>query len=285
MLTFVNAKINLGLRVVSRLPNGYHELETIFYPVGLYNGKPECPYPFCDMLELTAAETEMISIDGAKWPTDKDLTFKARELFRSLCERKGIEVAPMAIRLEKHLPVQAGLGGGSADGAFMLKMLNKVQDNPLSEDELAEAALKLGADCPFFLLNKPALGNGIGEQLTPLHERLRGLWCVIVKPAENMSTREAFARITPAKHSESLTSIYESDFDVWRKELMNDFEKPFLDLYPHCGALKEGLYASGALYASLSGSGASFYGIFSDKESAEKALLQAEAPFKALVLL
>lgn len=285
MLSFVNAKINLGLRVVRRLPNGYHELETIFYPVGLYNGTPQCPYPFCDLLEVNTSEKDEFMIEGADWNPADDLAMRARKAFGRACARKGIDPLPTAIRVEKHLPMQAGMGGGSADGAFALKMLNAINGRPFAEEELAVIALQLGADCPFFILNRPALAGGVGEKLTPLPERLKGMWCAIAKPAVNMSTAKAFSLITPSGESGTLRAIYEGDISHWRATLVNDFERPFLELYPDCAEIKERLYAEGAVYASLTGSGAAFFGIFAEREEAERALSRVETPYKALALL
>lgn len=285
MLSFVNAKINLGLRVVRRLPNGYHELETIFYPVGRYNGTTFSPYPFCDLLEISTSEKSEMVIDGADWSRNEDLVMRAGTLFGRCCERKGIEPIVTAIRLEKHLPVQAGMGGGSADGAFALRMLNRINGNPCEENELQDMALQLGADCPFFLLNRPALGGGVGEKLTPLPERLKGMWCVVAKPVESISTREAFSLVEPSGESGILLPVYDGDMALWRDNLVNDFEKSFLKLHPHCARIKECLYASGAIYASLTGSGSAFYGIFTGREVAFSALEQMDTPYKAIALL
>ena len=285
MLAFVNAKLNLGLRVVRRLPSGYHELETIFYPVGLYNGTPQCPYPFCDLLEVNTSEKDEFLIEGADWNPADDLAMRARSVFGHACGRKGVEPLPTAIRVEKHLPMQAGMGGGSADGAFTLKMLNAMNGQPFDDEELSSLALRLGADCPFFILNCPALAGGVGERLTPLPERLNGMWCAIAKPAVNMPTAKAFSLITPTGESGTLRAIYEGDMSLWCRELVNDFECPFLELYPDCVAIKERLYAEGAIYASLTGSGAAFFGIFATREEAEKALKRLDTPYKALALL
>ena len=224
-------------------------------------------------------------IEGADWCPDDDLVMRARKLFDLACGRKGIEPAVTAIRLEKHLPVQAGMGGGSADGAFALRMLNRMNGNPLSDRQLHEMALQLGADCPFFLLNTPALGGGVGEKLTPLPERLKGMWCVIAKPAESISTREAFSLIEPSGESGTLLPLYEGDMALWRDNLVNDFEKSFLKLHPECAHIKKELYASGALYASLTGSGSAFYGIFTDRDVALAALERTDTSYKAIALL
>ncbi len=287
MISFVNAKINLGLRVVERLPSGYHRLETIFYPVGLYNGTPECPYPLCDILEATPSKEFSLEQSGEQATSDPcdNLVYKAWELFSEYCHSHRKQVSPFVMRLEKHLPMQAGMGGGSADASFALRLYNHLNGNLLSDEELKSLALKIGADCPFFLLNKPALAGGIGEELIPLAERLKGMWCAIAKPAENMSTKEAFARITPSGKENELETIYKGEMAEWRTLMENDFEEPFFALYPHCRKIKERFYDSGALYSSLSGSGGAFYALFPDHDSALAALHRQTTPYKALALL
>lgn len=287
MITFVNAKINLGLRVVERLKTGYHRLETIFYPVGLYNGTPECPYPFCDILDGTREAEFQFYQEGepATAEARDNLVYRACELFRAECCRRGINAPSISIRLEKHLPTQAGMGGGSADAAFALKLYNSLSDNPFNDKQLSAMALLLGADCPFFIYNAPALGSGIGEELRPVDAKLRGLWCAIAKPAENISTREAFARITPSGRDNELASIYNGPIESWNTLMENDFEAPFFAMYPHCRRIKESFYNSGALYASLSGSGGAFFAIFREQVAAAEALRLQKTPYKALALL
>lgn len=284
MITFVNAKINLGLEVVRRRPDGYHDLSTIFYPVGLYSGTPPDPGPFCDVLEIIPAQAPDFICTGMEdeVPREKNLVWRAYEAFMAETE---LEDFPVVIRLEKHLPAQAGMGGGSADCAFTLSMLNDLAGKPLPHSRLSGIAARLGADCPFFLINRPALGAGIGERLTPLAPRLAGLWCAVAKPAETMSTRQAFASIIPTGGVADLSDVYSRPLQEWRGAMVNAFEAPFLSLYPHCRAILESLYASGAIYASLSGSGSAFFGIFPDHAAAAAALGRLEVPYKALCLL
>lgn len=292
MLTIVNAKINLGLRVLRKRADGYHDLETVFYPVGLHNGTPACPYPFCDALEITRSDTdstfEVISTETITDDSHKNIVWRAYETFLSACRTKGYAPTAVSITLAKHLPMQAGLGGGSADASFTLKSLNKFTGNPLTDRELHTIATRLGADCPFFLLNKPALAHGIGEHLTPLADRLNGKWAVIAKPNQAISTAQAFANIRPQGCEGELEKIYLSPLEQWKELMHNDFEQSFAALHPECMAIKDALYASGAFYASLSGSGSAFFGLYHDHASAYAALnlIPNElAPYTTLCLL
>lgn len=287
MLSFVNAKINLGLQVVRKLPSGYHQLETIFYPVGLYNGTTICNHPFCDILEIISNDIYNLQVDNwnENLPADENIVSKAYIIFKTLCADRGIHVNPVSIYLHKQLPSQAGMGGGSADASFTLRILNEMHNSPLDESLIFQAALKLGTDCPFFLYNKPALAKGVGEIMTPLEEKLKGYWCAIAKPEVDMPTAKAFSLITPSGKEDILQKIYNQDISTWRNNLTNDFEKAFLQLYPSLITIKDSFYDSGALYSSLTGSGAAFYGIFKDEASAIKSLERQNAPYKAIALL
>ncbi len=290
MIRFVNAKINLGLNVVRRRPDGYHDLETIFYPVGIHNGTPCNPSPFCDILELTQSEslTSQLTVeDGdSSWRMEDNLVWKALEAFAAASH---IDV-PVCIHLLKRLPWQAGLGAGSADAAFALNMLNEFFDSPLSADKLLKLSAGIGSDTPFFMLNVPSHATGRGEILTPVTPLLKGYWCLILKPEATMSTAEAFASITPTLRQVNLLSIYNSGPESWRDNMINDFEAAFQRLHPECSEIPEYLYSEGAVYASLSGSGSAFYGIFSDYDMAYQAYMNTEfkltgLPYRALCLL
>lgn len=292
MLTIVNAKINLGLRVLRKRADGYHDLETVFYPVGLHNGTPACPYPFCDALEITRSATgssfEIISTETITDDSRKNIVWRAYEAFLSSCRTKGYTLPAVHISLAKHLPMQAGLGGGSADASFTLKALNNFTGNPLTDRELHSIATRLGADCPFFLLNKPALAHGIGEKLFTLADRLHGKWAVIAKPQQAISTAQAFAHISPHGNEGELHRIYLSPLEQWKEMMHNDFEQSFATLHPECMAIKDVLYASGAFYASLSGSGSAFFGLYHDHTTAYAALnlIPKElAPYATICLL
>lgn len=288
-ITFVNAKINLGLNIIEKRPDGYHNLQSIFYPIGKYSATPPNPEPFGDVLEVWESERPGLTLEGIKIDGElsSNLIYKAMNLFseryeRLLCRKsKNVEV-----KLLKNIPLQAGLGGGSADASFMLKLLNEMHDNIFSTDDLLEISMQLGADCPFFIFNKPAIATGIGESLAPLPEILSGKWALIVKPNEAMSTPRAFSMITPRRNENNLEEVYMKGLNNWKYVLTNDFEMPFFTLFPHLQSIKDDLYTSGAVYASLSGSGSAFFGIFENKNDAIKAMtIQPDHYFKTVCLL
>ncbi|MCH5214165.1 MAG: 4-(cytidine 5'-diphospho)-2-C-methyl-D-erythritol kinase [Muribaculaceae bacterium] len=276
MIRFVNAKLNLGLNVVTRRPDGYHELETLFYPVGLYNGTPENATPFCDILEVSElpdSDADRFSFSGRTiyCPIENNLCYKALSVFRTALGDNPEANRRFKISLYKAIPDGAGLGGGSADATFVLKELNALCGTPFSNDTLADMALKLGADCPFFIENTPAFAKGVGEKLQPVSLSLAGMWTVIIKPPVYVSTREAFKGITPAPPARSILEIISLPVAEWQAAgLINDFEAGIFALHPHLKELKAVLYDGGALYASMSGSGSSLFGIFSTRESAER---------------
>lgn len=271
MIAFVNAKINIGLHITRRRPDGYHDLETVFYPVGLHNGSPENPEPFCDIIEITPAEIDSISLSGReiKCPPEKNLVWKALMTMR----REHPELPPVNITLEKHIPDGAGLGGGSADASFTLRGLNTLLSIPHEAKSLQKLALTLGADCPVFIDNLPAYGTGVGERLSPLPELLRGYWLAIVKPPVYISTKEAFSGITPRAGRVNLEEAVRRPIEDWREQIHNDFEDSLFPKYPILESIRDSLYAMGALYASMSGSGSSLYGIFPTREAALQASL------------
>ncbi len=295
MIAFVNAKINLGLSITERRQDGYHNLETLFYPVGLYNGTPENPSPFCDILEVTKAQDpdseDKLLFTGREinCEPEKNLVFRALKIFREELSRKDMaECLPaVEIHLDKHLPDGAGLGGGSADASFTLRMLNETAGSPFSKEELVAMALRLGADCPFFIINRPAFASGVGECLELSRLDLSGWWALIIKPEVYVSTREAFSGITPAPASFDLRRLAETPVSEWKKMVRNDFESTIFPLHPQLREIKENLYRTGAVYASMSGSGSSLFGLFPDRMSAEKAyaLLSMENPAIYLIKL
>ncbi len=278
MIEFVNAKINIGLQIVSRREDGYHDLQTVFYPVGRYAGLPDNPVEFCDILEIVpkSGETEFLFY-GRKidCPEGKNLVCRAVRLFEEELKREyagnrdGYKVI-----LDKHLPDGAGMGGGSADAAFTLRMLNALQPEELRfrEDELAAMALRLGADCPFFIYNRPMYGSGIGEKLEDIALDLSGRWLVVVKPKVYVSTREAFAGIIPKAGETDLRQLAEIPIAEWQVLIKNDFEESIFPVHPELKRIKIKLRESGAEYASMSGSGSSIYGIFADEMTATAAV-------------
>ncbi len=266
MIKFVNAKLNLGLNIVRKREDGYHDLETVFYPVGKYNGTPENPEPFCDILEIIPADKTEFRFKGRRvdCPLEKNLVYKAWKVFKE----EYPELGDYTITLEKHLPDGAGLGGGSADASAVLCMLNELSGTPFKNELLAQMALRLGADCPFFIYNTPCYAEGVGEQLKPIDLDLSGWWCVLVKPEVSISTKEAFAGVTPAFPEMRLTEIIKLGVEEWQGKMNNDFEGSLFPHYEVLADIKSSLIRHGASYASMSGSGSTVFGLFKDKDMA-----------------
>ena len=275
MIAFVNAKINLGLQIVRRREDGYHDLRTIFYPVGLYAGQPENPVAFCDILEIVPVTSNsrfsfITTGRAVDCPVEKNLVWRAADLYFKRFAHPDLSVD---IHLEKHLPDGAGMGGGSADAAFTLRLLRELDQAPLPDDEtLARAALELGADCPFFILNRPAYAEGVGECLSPIDINLTGKWIAVAKPDVFVSTREAFAGVSPAMPEFDLRSLPSIPMERWREILVNDFEESIFPIHPNLELIKEEFYRLNAIYASLTGSGSCIYAIFDDEDLAKVAL-------------
>ncbi|MDE5794356.1 MAG: 4-(cytidine 5'-diphospho)-2-C-methyl-D-erythritol kinase [Muribaculaceae bacterium] len=269
MIKFVNAKLNLGLNIVRKREDGYHDLETVFYPVGLYNGLPQNPEPFCDILEIIPAEKTEFRFVGRNvdCPLEKNLVYKAWKVFKEAYP----ELGEYQITLEKHLPDGAGLGGGSADASGVLCMLNELSGEPFSKEELAKIALKLGADCPFFIYNCPCYAEGVGERIKPICLDLSGWWSLLVKPEVSISTKEAFAGVTPCKPDFSLKETIMLSPEDWQGKMVNDFEGSLFPNHSVLKDIKEKMLENGAVYASMSGSGSTVFGLFRIKEEAEKA--------------
>ena len=249
MVVFPNCKINLGLNVVRKRADGYHDIETVFYPVSLK-----------DALEVIRS-TELsfnltgLPVDGKE---ENNLCVKAYHLLK----KDFPDLPPVNIHLHKAIPMGAGVGGGSADGAFMLMLLNKKFQLQLSQKELISYALTLGSDCPFFVINSPCLASGRGENLIPVQLDLSSYKIVLINPAIHVSTKEAFSKLSPAIPAKSVQQIIQQPITTWKEELKNDFEESVFQLHPAIKDVKKQLYDSGALYAAMSGSGSSVYGIF-----------------------
>ena len=256
MIVFPNCKINLGLHILRKRADEYHDLETVFYPVR-----------FTDILELipdrsTNDQPVTYSQSGLEIqgnPLD-NLCVKAYQLLK----KDYPALPPVKMHLHKVIPTGAGLGGGSADAAFSLQLLNDYFKLELSTDQLLHYALSLGSDCPFFILNKPAYATGRGELLKPVSVDLTGYTLVIINPGIHVPTAKAFAGIRPALPEKSLKEIFAQPVSSWAEELVNDFEKPIFYQYPEIAAIKDELYRAGAVYASMSGSGSTVYGLFTD---------------------
>lgn len=279
MIKFVNAKINLGLNIVSRREDGYHDLETVFFPVGIESGMPQQPEAFDDILEISIVSGKQsgcrFQLMGRKidCAPEKNLVVKATTLFfKSYVDRFGPmeDLGMVNVILDKHLPDGAGLGGGSADASFCLMSLNELTGNRFGQKDLAEMALRLGADCPFFIYNTPSFAEGVGEILTPVEIDLSGRWLLIVKPDVHISTKEAFAGIKPRKPRFDLRFLPDLPLERWKEMVVNDFEESVFPVRPELKELKQSFYDHGAVYASMSGSGSSIYGIFSDRDTANR---------------
>lgn len=268
MIRFVNAKLNLGLNIVRKRPDGYHELETLFYPVGKYNGTSENPEPFCDILEITPSKKTEFVFSGRKvdCPLEKNLVYRAWSLFKESYH----DMSEWRIHLEKHLPDGAGLGGGSADASAVLCVLNELCGSPFDDAQLAAMALKLGADCPFFIYNRPCYAEGVGEKLVPTDVDLSGWWCLLVKPDVSISTKEAFAGVTPRQPELSLKEIIKLNPEKWQGRMVNDFEGSLFPNHPVLKDIKDNLLGMGAVFSSMSGSGSTVFGLFQSKEEAEE---------------
>lgn len=250
------AKINLGLNVVSKRPDGYHNLETVFYPVGikdeiLIETVPDKISPRYDC----SLNIKGINIDG---DLQQNLIVKAYKLLK----QRYTSIPKINVTLTKNIPTQAGMGGGSADCAFTIRMLNDGFNLGMSIKEMQETATELGADCPFFINPTPSFATGIGEILTPIDLNLSQYKIAIVKPPIMISTKEAFANITPKKPTMCCRDIVMQPIETWKEKLVNDFEQSISNSHPEIIKIKNKLYDLGAIYASMTGSGSALFGIF-----------------------
>ncbi|MCG8477025.1 MAG: 4-(cytidine 5'-diphospho)-2-C-methyl-D-erythritol kinase [Cytophagales bacterium] len=248
MLTFPNAKINLGLYVTEKRPDGYHNIESVFYPVG-----------WEEPLEITKSEKTSFVSSGIAIPgsPESNLCLKAYELLK-----KDFDLPPVRIHLHKTIPIGAGLGGGSADASFTLKLLNEMFSLDLSDEKLEDYASGLGADCPFFIKNRPVLARGTGNLFEPVELDLSAYRLVLVNPGIHVGTAEAYAGVRPKPAPFDLTELLRLPVTEWKGKLHNDFEDSTFPNHPEIARIKENLYEAGALYASMTGSGATVYGIF-----------------------
>ena len=263
MIAFPNAKINLGLNVVSKRDDGYHAIESCFYPI-----------PWYDSLEVIEATSFSFHSYGLGIPGDpnNNLCVKAYQLLK-----EDFDIPPIELHLLKQIPMGAGLGGGSADGAFTLKLISDLFDLGLTTSMLESYALKLGSDCPFFIQNQPSIAMGRGEELHPIELDLSGKFLGIYNPGIHVSTKEAYEGIVPQETDVPISEIIPQPLSVWKNLLGNDFEKSIFPNHPTIAQLKEEMYEAGAIYASMTGSGSTVYGIF------EKSLKHPEWKFLELV--
>ena len=259
MITFPIAKINLGLNVVEKRPDGYHNLQTVFYPV-----------PIQDVLEVQVMDEAFpssydcdlkvtnINIDGDE---QRNLVVRAYQLLK-----KDFPTLPrIHTHLWKGIPTQAGMGGGSSDCAYMMLLLNRQFHLGLTDEQLISYAAQLGADCAFFILSKPCYAEGIGEKLQPIEVSLSGYYIAVVRPDIPVSTKEAFSLIHPHYPAQNCRETVMKPVETWRETLVNDFEESVVALHPEIGAIKEQLYDMGATYAAMTGSGSALFGLFREQ--------------------
>lgn len=249
MITFPNAKINIGLNVLERRPDGYHNISTVMYPV-----------KWCDILEIIPSDDIRLVTSGlsVECDPDRNLVVKALKAVENYCCLN----LNCDIYLHKIIPDGAGLGGGSSDAAHMVKLLNETFELGLSEADMLAISARIGADCPFFILNRPLIATGIGEILTPVDIDLSNKKILIVKPQESISTAMAYEGVKPAIPDVDVSEVVKHPISEWKNLLYNDFEPVVYKYYPKLETVKRELYAAGAVYASMSGSGSAFFGIF-----------------------
>lgn len=248
MIVFPNCKINLGLQIIRKRDDGYHDIDSVLYPIN-----------WCDILEAVPDHDFTISYSGMKIPVEGgNIIEKAVRILQ-----KDHPLVKPKMHLHKIIPMGAGLGGGSSDGAFTLKLLNDLYELKLTNHQLEKYAAQLGADCAFFIRNQPAYLLGRGEELSIFNPDMSSYKILLIHPGIHISTSKAFASVTPhAGRKTTRTIITEYSIEEWKNHLENDFENYAISAYPELLQLKEKIYASGAIYASMSGSGSCFYGIF-----------------------
>lgn len=247
MIVYPNAKINLGLNILKKREDGYHDISSVFYPV------KEC----VDILEIIKSEQFEFTNSGISIPEGENICRKAWKLFHT-----DFEIGNVRIHLHKRIPIGAGLGGGSADASFTLKVLNELFNLKLTNKELEKYALSLGADCPFFIENKSKLVEGIGEKMDSIDLDLSDYEIRLVNPDIHISTKEAFSGVVLETPEQAVEQIIQLPIKEWKNKLKNDFEDSVFAKYPQLEKIKEDLYNNGAIYASMSGSGSVFFGVF-----------------------
>ena len=247
MVVYPNAKINLGLHIVSKRPDGYHNLETIFFPLDIK-----------DKIEIEGADEFSFNLEGLKIDGDveSNLVVKAYRLLQ-----KDFLLPNVKISMQKNIPFGAGLGGGSADASFTLRALNEMFNLGLADEVLASYASKLGADCPFFIYNRPMLATGIGTELSPIELSLEGYKIEWVKPNVHVSTADAYRNVKPKEPKFSLSELPNIPIEQWKDCLVNDFEESVFTQYPELAEIKQDFYNRGAVYAAMSGSGSTIFAI------------------------
>lgn len=257
MILYPNAKINLGLNILRKRPDGYHDIETVMYPL-----------PWRDILEIVPAKgpstTLTVSGRAVACAPEKNLVMKAYHALD-----RCMPLPPVDIYLHKIIPDGAGLGGGSADASFTLMGLNEALSLGLTQNDLAGIAATIGADCPFFIYNRPMLATGTGTDLSPLDVNLSGKYIAVVKPSVSVPTARAYAGVTPHQPEQPVVEVLGENITRWQTKLHNDFEAGIFMEFPIVGEIKSRLLDMGAIYAAMSGSGSAVYGIFDNDNLAE----------------
>ena len=253
MVVFPNAKINLGLNIVSKRKDGYHNIESCFYPI-----------PFCDILEILPADELSFTSTGIFIPgsSEHNLCLKAYKLLKA-----DFDLPPVQIHLHKIIPIGAGLGGGSADATFTLKILNDLFNLNLLDEQLENYAAQLGSDCPFFVKNKPVFATGTGTTFEDCELDLIGYYLILTYPKIHIGTKEAYAGVVPHRPSIPIKEVITRGMGDWKLNLKNEFEDSIFPSHPEIKNLKNRFYENGALYVSMTGSGSAVYGVFENEPS------------------
>lgn len=297
MLSFPNCKINLGLNILRKRSDGYHDLETIFYPIAIRDALEILSVPPLDDIRTVSERYQNGESLSSPPPLPDKIAFSVTglpvsgEVQDNLClkayhllKKDFPELPPVRIHLHKAIPMGAGLGGGSSNGAFTLQLLNKKFNLGISKDKLAVYALQLGSDCPFFLHNQPCYATGRGEMLEDIALDLSHYSFLVVNPGIHINTGWAFSNIIPRDAKQSrLKEAIQQPISSWKTELTNDFEKPVFDLYPEIKSIRDTLYKEGALYAAMSGSGSTVFGIF-PYLAENLATLQRQLPYTTFLI-
>ena len=257
MVRFPNCKINLGLNIIRKRADGFHDIETVFYPL-----------PFTDVLEVIrqpqpAATALTFTASGlpVAGPQESNLCIKAYHLL----QKDFPQLPQIAMHLHKVIPMGAGLGGGSADGAYTLQLLNDLFQLGIDEPQLIDYALQLGSDCPFFVWNRPCFATSRGEKMQEVELDLSGYKILIVNPGIHVPTGWAFGQLLPQKPATSLLEIIQQPVASWKKDMINDFEAPVFTAYPEIAAIKQQLYDCGASFAAMTGTGSTVFGLFENE--------------------
>lgn len=251
MISFPNCKINLGLNVISKRDDGYHEISSVMYPVEIL-----------DILEVIKSDELKFTSSGLDIPGDVDsnLCIKAFKILQ-----REYDIAPVHIHLYKNIPMGAGLGGGSSDGAYALKLINDLFELNISIEQLKVYAAELGSDCAFFIEKFPQLASGRGEVLEPFNVTLNGKIIVLINDGTHISTQEAYSNVTPKQPVKNIQEVLNLPISKWKNTLINDFEEGAFKNHPQLKGYVEKLYQSGAEYAAMTGSGSTIYGLFAER--------------------